>query len=356
MLKAVQGGMTMRILGKQSLLLGAGLSAFAVQRALRNRRRIDFRGKSVLITGGSRGLGLILARVFADEGAHLTLVARSADDLQRAGEELEQRGTEVHTVVCDVRDRAAVEAAVAEAVEHFGGVDVLVNNAGIIQAGPLEHMQLADFEDAMATHMWGPLHMMNAVIPHMRTVGGGRIVNISSIGGKVAVPHLVPYSASKFALAGLSHGMGAELAKDNILVTTVYPGLMRTGSPPNALFKGQHEAEYAWFSVSDSLIISSIDARRAAQQIVEACRYGEAELTISIQALLASRFAPLFPKLTAALLRLTVRFLPGPAGRDGDHAQAGWQSQSAVSPSILTRTTDEAAVRNNQVPPSVAPS
>jgi NAD(P)-dependent dehydrogenase (short-subunit alcohol dehydrogenase family) len=148
--------------------------------------------------------------------------------------------------------------------------------------------------------------------------------------------------------------MGTELAKDNILVTTVYPGLMRTGSPPNALFKGQHAAEYAWFSVSDSLVISSIDARRAAQQVVEACRYGEAELTISIQALLASRFAPLFPKLTEALLRLTVRFLPGPTGQDGDRAQTGWQSQSAVSPSILTRTTDEAAVQNNQVPPSAA--
>ena len=344
----------MGILGKQGLLVGAGLGVFGVQRALRNRRRIDFRSKSVLITGGSRGLGLILARVFADEGARLMLVARSADHLERAREELEQRGAEVHTVVCDVRDRVAVEAAVSQAVERFGGVDVLVNNAGIIQAGPLEHMQLADFEDAMATHMWGPLYMMNAVIPHMREVGGGRIVNISSIGGKVAVPHLVPYSASKFALAGLSHGMGAELAKDNILVTTVYPGLMRTGSPPNALFKGQHKAEYAWFSVSDSLVISSIDARRAAQQVVEACRYGEAELTISIQALLASRFAPLFPKLTAALLKLTVRFLPGPTDQDGDRARTGWQSQSAVSPSILTRTTDEAAVQNNQVPPSAA--
>ncbi len=337
---------------KQGFMLAAGLAAVGVSRALRNRRRIDFAGKSVLITGASRGLGLVLARQFALEGARLTIVARNDDDLQGAREQLEVRGAEVLTIVCDVRDRAATEQAVAQAVEHFGGLDVLVNNAGIIQAGPLEHMQIADFEDAMATHMWGPLYLMNAAIPHMLRAGSGRIVNIASIGGKVAVPHLVPYSASKFALVGLSMGMGAELAKNNILITTVSPGLMRTGSPPNALFKGQHRAEYAWFAVADSLPISSIDVERAAAQIIEAARYGDADLVISIQAVVASRVAALFPNLTATLSALAVRFLPGPTDRDGDEAKRGWDSESAIAPSFLTQTTYHAAAVNNETPRS----
>src|SRR5256714_1298474 len=126
---------------------------------------------------------------------------------------------------------------------------------------------------ALAVHLWGPLYAMRAVVPQMRRQGGGRIVNIASIGGKIAVPHLTPYSASKFALVGLSDGMRAELAKDNILVTTVCPGLMRTGSPPNAHFKGRHRAEFTWFVLGDSLPLASIDARRAARHIITACRY-----------------------------------------------------------------------------------
>jgi NAD(P)-dependent dehydrogenase (short-subunit alcohol dehydrogenase family) len=336
--------------GKTTKLAVAGAGALAVGRVLRARRRIDFGGKTVLITGASRGLGLVLARLWADEGARLAILARNADDLERARQELEGRGAQVLAIPCDVRDRAAVEAAVEQTVARFGGVDILVNNAGIIQAGPLEHMQQSDFEDALATHMWGPLFAMNAVIPHMRRAGGGRIVNVSSIGGKIGVPHLVPYSASKFALVGLSQGMGAELRKDNIRVTTVSPGLMRTGSPPNALFKGQHEAEYAWFVVADSSPLSSISAERAAAQIVDACRHGDADLVISVQALLATRFAALFPELTAALAALAARFLPGPTGPEGDQAKRGYESESAIAPSILTTLTEEAAARNNETP------
>src|SRR5947208_13760729 len=135
----------------------------------------------------------------------------------------------------------------------------------------------------------------------MRAHREGRIVNISSIGGRVSIPHLVPYSASKFALVGLSDGLRAELAKDNVIVTTVCPGLMRTGSPRNATFKGRHRAEYAWFAISDSLPVTSMDAGRAARQIVEACRYGEAEVVLSLQAKLAGKFHALFTGRTTDL-------------------------------------------------------
>jgi NAD(P)-dependent dehydrogenase (short-subunit alcohol dehydrogenase family) len=208
-------------------------------------------------------------------------------------------------------------------------------------------MTLADYEDAMNTHFWGPLYMTMAALPHMRRQGEGRVVNITSIGGRVSVPHLVPYSASKFALVGLSDGLQAELARDNILVTTVCPGLMRTGSPVNAMFKGQRPQEYAWFAISDSLPLTSIDARRAARQIIDACRHGDAELVITIQAKLAILARTVAPELFADFMALMNRLLPGPAP-GGDEAKPGRESESGWAPSPLTALSDAAARENNE--------
>jgi NAD(P)-dependent dehydrogenase (short-subunit alcohol dehydrogenase family) len=238
---------------------------------------------------------------------------------------------------------------VARILEQWSAIDVLVNNAGIIQVGPLEHMHHEDFENAMATHFWGPLHLMLEVLPSMRRRGFGRIVNITSIGGRVAVPHLAPYCASKFALVGLSDSMRAELGPHGIRVTTVSPGLMRTGSPMNALIKGRHEAEYAWFAISDSLPGLSISADRAASQIVEACRYGDPELTISLQARVAAMLNELAPGLVSHVARTAARILPGPTGADGDRPRKGRESESRWAPSLATTLSDRAAVLNNEV-------
>jgi NAD(P)-dependent dehydrogenase (short-subunit alcohol dehydrogenase family) len=231
---------------------------------------------------------------------------------------------------------------------HFGRIDVLVNNAGVIQVGPVEEMTLEDYEQAMAVHFWGPLYTTLAVLPQMRARRDGRVVNVSSIGGKIGVPHLVPYSASKFALAGLSDGLRAELAKDGIVVTSVFPGLMRTGSPRNATFKGRHRAEYAWFAISDSLPVTSINAERAASQIIDACRRGRAELVITTQAQLAVKFRALFPEAAADLLAVVNRLLPGPGGIGRARAK-GRESESALAPSVLTALTEAAARRNNEL-------
>jgi len=264
--------------------IAAGLGSVVAARAIRRRNRMDFKDRAVVITGGSSGLGLVLARELAEEGARLALLARDRGDLERAEKHIASRGAQVLAVPCDVRDRRQAQGAITRVAEHYGRIDVLVNNAGVIQVGPVEHMSIKDFEDAMAVHMWGPLYTMLAAVPTMRRQGGGRIVNIASIGGKIAVPHLLPYAASKFALVGLSDGMRAELAKDGIHVTTVCPGLMRTGSPVNAQFKGRHRDEFTWFVLGDSLPLASIDARRAARQIIKACRYGDPHLTITTQA------------------------------------------------------------------------
>jgi NAD(P)-dependent dehydrogenase (short-subunit alcohol dehydrogenase family) len=332
---------------KRALAMATGAGAVLALRALRGRASYDFRDKSVLITGGSRGLGLVLARELAAEGARLTIIARDRVELDQARADLAARRAEVLAFTCDVRDQADVQSAIDRVVARYGTIDVLINNAGVIQAGPVEHMQVADFEDALNPHLWGPLYTMLAATPHMRAQGGGRVVNISSIGGKVAVPHLVPYTTSKFALVGLSDGMRAELARDNIIVTTVCPGLMRTGSHFNALFKGQHAEEFTWFSIVDSLPISSIDARRAARQIIEACRRGDPQLVISIQAQAIALLNALFPNVSARALRLMNQLLPTPAGSGGDTSQTGWESQSRLAPSLLTRLSDRAAEENN---------
>lgn len=334
--------------GKLLPVIALGAGAILVRQALRRRRRIDFRGRSVVITGGSRGLGLVLARLLAAEGARLTLLARDSEELERARQDLAPYGAQVLTFPCDVSQQYEAQAAIARVIQHYGRIDVLINNAGVIQVGPIEHMQSTDFAQAMAVHMWGPLYMMLAAVPHMRRQGGGRIVNIASIGGKVAVPHLTPYTTSKFALVGLSDGMRTELAKDGIAVTTVCPGLMRTGSHLNASFKGQHQKEFAWFALFAALPVTSIDAQRAARQILEACRYGDAQLIITVQARLLTVLHTLFPGLMAQGLQLMQRLLPGPRWPQGDTLQCGWESRSAWAPSLLTQSADRAAVVNNE--------
>jgi short-subunit dehydrogenase len=195
----------------------------------------------------------------------------------------------------------------------LGEVDVLVNNAGVIQVGPTEQMEFADYDEAMRTNFYGPLHLALAVAPGMQRRGAGRIVNISSIGGKFAVPHLVPYSASKFALTGLSEGLRLTLAKHGVYVTTVCPGELRTGSPAHAVFKGDAAAEHAWFTTADSAPVTSMSAVRAARRILRAAQGGDAELVMPALAWLQVKFHALLPGLTADLNGLLDRALPAPA-------------------------------------------
>jgi NAD(P)-dependent dehydrogenase (short-subunit alcohol dehydrogenase family) len=318
---------------------------------LRNRRTMDVAGRVVLITGGSRGLGLLIARELGRLGARVILVARDEAELLRAQQDLRARDVEAHIQVADIGIEREAQRVVTEAVRNHGRLDVLVNNAGVIKVGPLDNMTVADFEEAMRTHFWGPLHTMLAAIPHMRRLGGGRIANISSIGGKVGVPHLAPYCASKFALTGMSTALRAELARDGILITTVSPGLMRTGSPFNARFKGRHREEFAWFAIAGSLPVLSIDGQRAAAQIVDAIRHGDAELVVTWPARVAIAAAAVLPNTFAAAMDLANRALPAPADTRSAESHSGWQSASKWAPSFLTRSSERSAAENNELPP-----
>ncbi|MDQ3197851.1 MAG: SDR family oxidoreductase [Verrucomicrobiota bacterium] len=315
---------------------GLGLAAWAISRSLRSD--YSFAGKVVIVTGGSRGLGLTIARRLAAEGARLALFARDAEELASASDELRALGGEALAVPCDLLNRDQSLGAVQTVLDHFGTIDVLINNAGIIEVGPLENMRRRDFEKSMQLHFWAPFNLMRQVIPAMRRAGGGRIVNISSLGGKVAVPHMAAYSASKFALVGLSDAFRAELAQDGIRVTTVTPGMMNTGSQGHAKFKGNHGAEFTWFSLSTALPFTAVDADRAAEKIVQACRRGQGSLIIGWSARAAIIGNALMPSLTGEFMKLANRVLPKAVGVEGDELKSGREARAEQRlPEWLTR-------------------
>src|SRR5213596_7061 len=329
-------------LGAGAFLVGGCIAARVILTA-----RYTLRDKVALISGGSRGLGLVLARHICDQGGKVALLARDPEELARAKADLTARGGKVLTVECDLLDRDQIQAAVRKVIDHFDRIDILINNAGIIEVGPLDHMTWEDYDRAMRLHFWAPYELISQIVPEMRLWGGGRIVNISSIGGKVAVPHFAPYSASKFALTGFSDAIRAELARDNIYVTTVAPGMMRTGSHVNAKFKGSHDAEFAWFAACAGAPLLSMNANRAARKILAACRRGQPSLTLTFAARLQVLANALFPNLTGYAMRLINRFLPESAGAEGNQSRAGSEVRRLI-PDWLTRSADKATARNNE--------
>lgn len=346
-----KGGIVNTTLKRLAVVAAGGIAGvYLAKRAVQQSRHFDFRGRTALVTGGARGLGLVIARELVNRGARVAICARTQSDLNTAEAELAAMGGDVLALRCDVRDQDDVNAMVELVSDRFGPVELLFNVAGIIQVGPLDTMTVDDFHLAMETHCWGVLHTVLAVLPGMRDRGWGRVVNVASLGGKRAVPHMLPYSASKFAEVGLSNGLRTELLKDGIYVTTACPSLMRTGSPRNAIFKGRHREEYAWFSIGDSLPGISMDAQSAARQILRACQDGAGEVVIRGWANVGVAAQNAFPTVTRYLLAQMDALLPTTGGIGAEPAR-GYDSQSEWSPSWLTQLSEQAARRNNEMHP-----
>jgi NAD(P)-dependent dehydrogenase (short-subunit alcohol dehydrogenase family) len=336
-------------------LFGALLAACGLAGLLLLRRPVNYSlaDKVVVITGGSRGLGLAMAREFSRNRAKVALLARDGLELERAATDLRSSGAEVTTWTCDVQRNQDVKKTISAIGQEYGRIDVLVNNAGIMLVAPLDLMVKADFEEAMDMHFWAAYRVTMAALPLLKQSRPSRLVNILSIGGRVAVPHMAPYCASKFATAGFSDAIRAELAREGVHVTSVSPGLMRTGSHINAEFKGSHAKEFAWFSISAGMPFLSIDAARAARQIVEAARSGRPELTITLQARALILAQAVAPNLFARALQLVNALLPGDPGGDAPSRRKGYHCQSDVSPSGLTQLADAASSQYNELPKSV---
>ncbi|HEY3405923.1 MAG TPA: SDR family NAD(P)-dependent oxidoreductase [Ohtaekwangia sp.] len=337
---------------RQILALAAGgLAAYAlIRRVIAERNRQDLGGKVILITGASRGLGLVLARQLAVRGSKIIICARDSSTLSRATLELKTLGVDALGLSADITDRSQVRDMIRTIISRYGTIDILINNAGIIQVGPFETMEMDDFETAMKTNFWGALYCMQEVLPYFKTQKYGHIVNITSIGGKIAVPHMLPYTASKFALTGLSEGMHAELKKNKITVTTVVPNLMRTGSARQITVKGKHKAEYAWFKIAASSPLTAQHAERAAQQIIEGIEYRKAEIILTPSAKLATIIQGLAPGFVSSVLAIVNVLLPSsPDIQKGRIARKGHESESMISRGFLTRSGNQAALNNNEI-------
>jgi short-subunit dehydrogenase len=323
-----------------SLAAGAALAAASVLAARRSRD--DIRGEVAIVTGASRGLGLLLARELARHGCPLVICARDAAELDRAAGELRAGGAEVTAVAADVTGESVPQRLIDTAIERYGRLDIVVSNAGIIQVGPVLDAQVSHYQTALDTMALAPVRLALAALPVMRRQQHGRIVTIASIGGKMSVPHLLPYSTAKFAAVGFSEGLRAELGRGPVTVTTVVPGLMRTGSHLQARFTGQAAEEFTWFSLGASLPLISMDAERAASQIIEAVRGRRAEIILTPAGQVVSRVAGLTPGLTSNVLHLVQRLaLPRPSGtsQDGDEGTPGNQLEPAISRKAFDRLT-----------------
>ena len=185
-------------------------------------------GKVAVITGASSGIGEATARLMADEGAKLALVARRHDRLVELANEIEGKGGEALPIEADVSDHGAVEALMAQTTGQFGGVHILVNNAGVMLLGPVDGGDVEEWRRMVEVNVLGLLYCTREAIPIMRDSGGGHIVNISSVAGRQATLGAAVYNATKWGVVGFSEALRQEALHSNIRVTCVEPGFVDT--------------------------------------------------------------------------------------------------------------------------------
>jgi short-subunit dehydrogenase len=188
----------------------------------------DFRGKTVIITGGSQGVGAAAARQFAAAGANLLLVARGKANLERIAEELRPKGS-VRIFAMDVADQSACVDLFKVAEQEYGSIHVLVNNAGYHERGLVENVDPAQLGRMIDVNLKAPMILCRLAIPHLRKAGGGAIINVASLAGRTPVPGAASYSASKFGLRAFTFALGEELAASGIKLAAVSPGPIDTG-------------------------------------------------------------------------------------------------------------------------------
>lgn len=330
---------------------------------VRNSRKFSWDQKRVLVTGGSEGLGFVIARQLASKGVRLAICAPTAALLHRAVADLQNWGGDVIGFSCDVSNESSVTGMFSTIDAEYGGVDIVFNVAGVVDAAILYDMTGNDFEESIATNSCGALRTIQAALPGMYRRGWGRIMNVAAVGGQrqeipqspcnslpvASSPHISLRSAGyKGERKELSHGLQAGLKHENILVSTACPGLMRTGNPRSTMLKDQHREEYAWFSIGESLPLMSMNAEEAAAQIIEACQQGRGDFVVADPANLAAHLRRYFPKLAQHIPALMDQLLPEMGG-NGREAICGYDSRSEWSPSAPTELTWRTALTNSEL-------
>jgi NAD(P)-dependent dehydrogenase (short-subunit alcohol dehydrogenase family) len=322
-------------MGQAAKLIGLGVAALMLASAVRRRvRRIDLRGRVAVVTGGGRGLGLAITRELVQRGCRVAICGRDGELIRRSVGALTAEGAEVMGHACDAADAAQVDSFMARVIEQYGRIDLLVNNAGQCFVGPAAELAPADMQSALRNIFWTHYYPTLAVLPQMRSRKFGRIANITSIGGKLPVPHQAAYVAAKYAATGWSQTLGIELSKDGVFVSTISPPPLRDGAPLHVHFNGSVEEEFRWFTRSLTSRISAISAERTARTVVDALAHADRERAVSLSSWFLSRAHGLAPTVMARCLTWVDRLLPPVAA-------PGVTSRMRLGSDIAAQTTDE---------------
>src|SRR5687767_5014492 len=190
---------------------------------------MERKGKTAVVTGGTKGIGRAITESLIEAGVNVSFSARHESEIERAAAELSQAGSaRAAGLFCDVRDEAQVKACFAQTVEKFGGIEIVVNNAGIGMFATVESMSADDFRAVIETNLCGVFYCCHEAFPLLKQRGGGYISNISSLAGTNAHPRMAAYNASKFGLNGFSEALMQEVRHDNIKVSYIMPGSVNT--------------------------------------------------------------------------------------------------------------------------------
>lgn len=264
----------------------------------------DLKGKTAFITGGASGLGLAMAHAFGEAGMNVMLGDIEEAPLAKAVADLETRQIRAASVICDVADRKAVEAAAARTVEAFGKVHLVANNAGVGVGGPIGQVKPADWDWIVAVNLMGVVYGMEAFLPHVRAHGeGGCFINTASMAGLISPPGMEPYCATKFAVVAMSEGWLRQLAPENIHVAVLCPGFVKTRINQSGRAR---QAQYGSPTVSEvvanSAVESGIDPERVGKRVLEAVLADEPYIFThpDMRGLVQARFAAIMAGFDAA--------------------------------------------------------
>jgi NAD(P)-dependent dehydrogenase (short-subunit alcohol dehydrogenase family) len=261
------------------------------------------RGQTVVITGATSGIGKETARAFARAGARVVVAGRREERLTELVSEIEGRGGQALAVRTDVAEQEQVEDLVQQAVERFGRMDVLVNNAGVGIAARFEEQSIEDFRRVMEINFWGAVYGCKAAVPRMKAQSqGGVIINVSSILGKRGMPFETAYCASKFALAGFSEALRTEVMADGIDVSTIFPGAVESEIWDSA-------QNQTGMELPD--LMPKFPAKELARIIVQDARFPQPEIVMSLDAQAINLFNTLAPGMMDFVLGQSLPFIEG---------------------------------------------
>lgn len=256
----------------------------------------------VLITGASEGIGRASAFAFAKQGYRLALASRQEDSLRQTALELEQQlNADVFIVPTDVTLPEQVTHLVSQVLERYGDLHILLNNAGICMSGPFVETTLDHWQQVLAVNLWGYIHTIQSVLPHFLAKKKGQIINVGSFGGKMPLPEMSAYCASKYAVAGLTESLRLELRPQGIEVIGIHPGVVRSSFLNRAIFVGQsHESQARVEGSLDSLLSNSCE--EVAEAIVDASIHHKTDVVVGM-AYWATQAYHVFPDLLTAALQ-----------------------------------------------------